>query len=147
MSIIDAFHLVMVRHVTGYLYALNKLRPRRKGHHIAHDIFKLILMGENCWILTKISLKFVPRGSVKQMSAFNGIMAWVFEICSKKAEIALIYKMSRQSREGPKPAYNCSVIHLTPHLLSFSRFSMVSNLSVLMGDSGDMKIYFFVLKI
>ena len=43
---------------------LNTLRPRQDGHHFLDDIFKYIFLNGNLKILIKISLKFVPEGSI-----------------------------------------------------------------------------------
>ena len=55
---------------------LNTLRPRQNGRHFADDIFKCILLNENVWILIEISLKFVPKGPINNISALVQIMAW-----------------------------------------------------------------------
>ena len=54
----------------------NTLRPRQYGHHFADDIFKCIFWNRNVWILIAISLKFVPRGPMNNISALVQIMAW-----------------------------------------------------------------------
>ena len=55
---------------------LNTLRPRQNGRHFADDIFKLIFLNENVWISIKISLKFVPQGSINNIPTLVQIMAW-----------------------------------------------------------------------
>ena len=60
----------------GSFSSLNTLRPRRNGRHFADDIFKRIFLNENIWILIKISLKFVPKGSINNIPALVQIMAW-----------------------------------------------------------------------
>ena len=47
----------------------NTLRPRQNGRHFADDIFKRIFLSENILIPIKISLKFVPRGSINNIPA------------------------------------------------------------------------------
>ena len=54
---------------------VNTLRPRQNGRHFA-DIFKCIFLNENVWISLKISLKFVPKGSINNIPALVQIMAW-----------------------------------------------------------------------
>ena len=39
-------------------------------------MFKCIFLNENVWIAIKISLKFVPKGSVNNIPALIQIMAW-----------------------------------------------------------------------
>ena len=57
-------------------YNLNTLRPRQDGRHFADDTFKLIFLNENVRISIKISLKFVPKGPIKNIPALVQIMAW-----------------------------------------------------------------------
>ena len=65
-------------HLTGDipLYFLNTLRPRQNGHHFPDNIFKCIFLNENVWISIKISLNFVPKGPINNISALVQIMAW-----------------------------------------------------------------------
>ena len=51
-------------------------RPRQDGRHFPDDIFKRIFLNENILILTKISLKFVPRGPIYNIPALVLIMVW-----------------------------------------------------------------------
>ena len=55
---------------------VNTLRPRQNESHFADDIFKRIFLNENIWISIKISLKFVPKGTINNIPAFVQIMAW-----------------------------------------------------------------------
>ena len=57
-------------------HCVNTLRPRQNGHHFADDTFKRIFLNENIRISIKISLKFVPNGPIKTISALVQIMAW-----------------------------------------------------------------------
>ena len=52
------------------------LRPRQNGRHFANAIFKSIFVNENIWILIKISLEFVLKGSFNNIPALVQIMAW-----------------------------------------------------------------------
>ena len=54
----------------------NTLRPRQNGRRVADDTFKRIFLNENVRISIKISLKFVPKGSVNNNPALVQIMAW-----------------------------------------------------------------------
>ena len=58
------------------IWPLNTLRPRKNGCHFADNIFKCIFQNENVWILTKISLKFVPKGPINKIPALVQVMAW-----------------------------------------------------------------------
>ena len=55
---------------------LNTLRPRQNGRHFPDNTFKYIFLNENVTISLKISLKFVPKGPINNISALVQIMAW-----------------------------------------------------------------------
>ena len=55
---------------------INTLRLRQNGRHFPDNIFKWIFVNENVWILIKVSLKFVPKGSIDNNPAPVQIMAW-----------------------------------------------------------------------
>ena len=55
---------------------LNTLRPRENGRRFADDTFKRIFLNENVRISIKISLKFVPKGSITNNPTLVQIMAW-----------------------------------------------------------------------
>ena len=65
------FGRMMIMHL-----ALNSFRPRQNRRHFADDILKCIFLNENLWIPIKISLKFVPKGSIDNIAALVQIMAW-----------------------------------------------------------------------
>ena len=69
-------HVYVHRKVIGSLVDINTLRPRQNGRNFAGDIFKWIFLNENVWIPIKISLKFVPQGSINNIPALVQIMAW-----------------------------------------------------------------------
>ena len=56
-------------------YVINTLRLRLNGQNFA-DVFKHIFLNENCYILIKISLKFVLKGPIDNIPALVQIMAW-----------------------------------------------------------------------
>ena len=56
--------------------SFNTLRPRRNEQHFADDIFKRIFFNENVWISIKISVKFVPKGPINNITALVQTMAW-----------------------------------------------------------------------
>ena len=58
------------------VWLVNTLRPKQNGRHFADDIFKYIFLNENVWILIKISLNFVPKGSINNIPSLVQIMAW-----------------------------------------------------------------------
>ena len=43
---------------------LNSLTPGQNGRHFVDDIFVCIFVNEKFYILIRISLKFVPKGSI-----------------------------------------------------------------------------------
>ena len=55
---------------------LNTMRLRQNGHHLPDDIFKCIFLNENVFVSIKISLKFVPKGPINDITALIQIMAW-----------------------------------------------------------------------
>ena len=52
------------------------MRPRQDGRHFADDILKCIFLNENARIWLKISLKFVPKVRINNITALVQIMAW-----------------------------------------------------------------------
>ena len=78
------------------LTAFNTLRPRQDGRHFTDDIFKRIFLNENIWIPIKISLKFVPKGSINNIPALVQVMAW--------------------RRPGDKPLSEPMMINLLTHI-------------------------------
>ena len=75
---------------------VNTLRPRQNGRHSPDDIFKCIFLNENVWISIKISLKFVPKGSIENIPALVQIMAW--------------------RRPGDKPLSELMMVNLLTHI-------------------------------
>ena len=55
---------------------LNSLRPRLNRHPFADNIFKCIFLNENEWILSRISLNFVPKARINNIPSLVQIMAW-----------------------------------------------------------------------
>ena len=54
----------------------NTLTPRQNGRHLADNIFKCIFLNENAGMPIKISLKFVPKGPIHNITVLVQIMAW-----------------------------------------------------------------------
>ena len=68
---------VLTRHpCVSWCLRVNTLKLRQNGSHFADENLKLIFLSENCSILIKISLKFVPRQPVNNNPALVQIMAW-----------------------------------------------------------------------
>ena len=51
----------------GY-HIVNTLRVRQNGRRFTDDIFKRISLNKKVWILIKISLKLIPKGSNKSLA-------------------------------------------------------------------------------
>ena len=58
------------------LAPFNTLSPRQNARRFADDTFKRILLNENVRISIKISLKFVPKGLINNISVLVQIIAW-----------------------------------------------------------------------
>ena len=58
------------------LLSFNTLKPRQNGCHFSEDIFECIILNENVWISTRISLKFVPKSPIDNIPALVQIRAW-----------------------------------------------------------------------
>ena len=48
-------------------FGFNTLRPGQNGWHLPDDIFQCIFLKKNAWILIKISLNFIPKGSINNI--------------------------------------------------------------------------------
>ena len=59
-----------------HIVQLNTLRLRQHGRHYADDSLRCISLNENLWLSIKISLKFVPEGSINNNPTLFQIMAW-----------------------------------------------------------------------
>ena len=55
---------------------INTLSLRQNGGYFADDTFRRIFSNENFWISINISLKFVPKVPVNNISALVQMMAW-----------------------------------------------------------------------
>ena len=75
---------------------LNTLRPKQNNRHFADDIFKCIFLNENVWISINISLKFIPKFLIDNISSLVQIMAW--------------------RRPGDKPLFELMMIILLTHI-------------------------------
>ena len=91
------------RHITSYESVkcihscfFNRLRPRLYGCHFADDSFKCIFLNEHVWISIQISLKFVPKDQIDNISALVKIMTW--------------------SRTGDKPLSEPMMVRLPTHI-------------------------------
>ena len=85
----------------------NTLRPRQNGRYFADDIFKCIFLNKNVWILTKISLKFVPKGPINNISSLVQIIVW--------------------RRPGAKPLSEPMMVSLLTHILGLNELKEMAS--------------------
>ena len=76
-----AMHNTFVCGAIGLIHLLLRdmevtLRPRQNRRHFTDDIFKCIFLNENVWFPVEISLKFVAKGPINNITALAQIMAW-----------------------------------------------------------------------
>ena len=62
--------------LAGEIRHIDLSLPGQNGRHFPDDIFKCIFMTEKFRIMIRISLKFVPMGSIDNKSALIQVMAW-----------------------------------------------------------------------
>ena len=55
---------------------VNTLRPRLDRHHFVFVIFKCMFSNKYILILNKMSLKYIPKGPIKDNPALFQMMAW-----------------------------------------------------------------------
>ena len=55
---------------------IHVLRQIQNGRYFPHDIFKCIFVNEKVWISIKISLDFVPKRQINNITTLVQIMAW-----------------------------------------------------------------------
>ena len=73
MTLIPIFNVALLAYGQDNL---NTLRLRQDGRPFPDDIFKCSSLNENVLISIKISLKFVPKGQINNITALVQIMAW-----------------------------------------------------------------------
>ena len=71
---------------------INTLMPRQNGRHFADDIFKCIFLIENIWNSINISLRFVRKGRINNISALVQIMAWRLPGGKPLSEPMMVYR-------------------------------------------------------
>ena len=67
----DYYHIIIIAY-----WVLKTLRSRQNCPCFAEDIFKFLVLYENCCTLIWISLKFVPNGPIDNTSVLVETMAW-----------------------------------------------------------------------
>ena len=76
LSLIIWYFQLQTCHLTSIGIHIDTLRLRQDGWHFPDNIFKCMFLNENVQILIRVSLKFVPRGPINNISALVQIMAW-----------------------------------------------------------------------
>ena len=89
-------HSLQVSYGVSFVSIFNTLRPRQNGHHFADDTFKHIFLNEDVKISIIISLKFVPKGPVNNISSLVQRIAW--------------------RQPGDKPLFEPMMIRLSMHI-------------------------------
>ena len=79
---------VVFRHWSYVIFCINTLRLRQDGRHFPDNILKCVFLNENVWNLIKISLRFVPAGSINNSPALVQIMA-----CARRGDKPLFELM------------------------------------------------------
>ena len=106
--------------------SMNTLRPRQNGRHFADDTFKRIFMNENVRISISISLKFVPKGLINNITALVQIMAWRRPGDKPLSEAVMVRLLTHicvtrsQWVKRPPMSYVCHNRHESPFTINMS---------------------------
>ena len=103
----------------------NTLRLRQNGRHFADDIFKCIFLNENVWIPIKISLKFAPKGPIKNIQALVQIMAWRRPGDKPLSESMLVSLPTHTCVTRPQWALTCISWGHSPHFVGGTRLQCI----------------------
>ena len=77
-----------------YLVILEHIEAETNCSHFADNIFTCIFLNENVWVLLKISLKFVPKVQINNISALVQIMAWRWPSTKPESEPMMVNTMT-----------------------------------------------------
>ena len=92
---------------------VNTLRPRQNDWHFTDNVFRCIFLNKNISILINISLRFVPKGPVNNISALVQIMAWHwpdYNPLSEPMMLSLLTHICVTQPQWIKSSYFCFVI-------------------------------------
>ena len=67
---------------SAWSFLVNSSPSGENGPLFADDMFKRIFFNVNIWISNKISLEYIPRGLIDNMSVLVQIMAWPVQVPS-----------------------------------------------------------------
>ena len=93
-------------------YFLKTLRPRNNDRHFPNDICRGICFNEYIRISMKISLKFVPNGSINDIPALVQIMAWRRPGDKPLSEPIMIILLTHICVTRPQWVKNSTTCHL-----------------------------------
>ena len=96
---------------------INTLRPTQNGCHFADSISRHIFFNENGCISINISLNFVPKGQINNISALVQIMAWRRPGDKPLSEPVIVYQCIYASLCLKELSMNLS--HQMSHWLDF----------------------------
>ena len=135
----SALPMKLVSGKCHHTYPLNTLRPRQNGRHFADYISMRIFLNENIWIPIKISLKFVPWGSINNIPALVQIMAWRRpgdKPLSEPMMVNLLTHICVTRSQWVNPA-------LCHHLLSLGHNELITNYMIFRHCESKSVIYMF----
>ena len=75
-------------------FSFNTLMLRQNGLHFADEIFICIFLNENCCVMIKISLKFIPNGPIDNNPALVQIMGWHWTGDTSLSEMMMSYVLT-----------------------------------------------------
>ena len=86
-------------------FSFNSSPSGQNGRHFAGDIFKSIFLNENVWLPTKIPLKFVSKGPIKDIPASVQVMVWrrPGDICGTRGRWVNYLEICPYSRAASVP--------------------------------------------
>ena len=85
------------------------LRPKQNCRHFADDILKIIFLNEYIWIPLRISIKFVPKVRINNITALVRIMAWRQPGNKALSEPLMISLLTHKCLTPPQWAHWCVV--------------------------------------
>ena len=94
---------------------VNTLRPGQNGRRYPDDIFKCIFLNENICIPINISLKFVPKGQINNISSLVQIMA-----CRRPMLVNLVTHICATRPQGDNRIL-VKWIHQNRHIVVFNK--------------------------
>ena len=113
----------------------NSLRPRWNRRHFANDCFKCIFLNENVLILIKISLKFIPKDPINNISALVSIIAWPWPGDKPLSEPMMIISLAHICVTWPQSVNN--IVNLNPRKIFQSNSNKIKTISTKEDEFGN----------